>query len=892
MNLKRALLAWIMGLTLALLGILGPTLIVQAADPDPGLTNLPPQPFIGPGNVHHPAGQAQMMPEPALVQTTLARLPLRFIPNQGQTDPAVKFHVHSLGGSLFFNQKEVVFSLPAPVEEQGREENIAGSLLNPKSKIENRKSLVRLTFDGANPTPAIEGLNPLPGGANFFLGNDPARWQSNLPTYAGIVYHDLYPGIDLVYRGTDGQLKSEFIVAPGADPRQIRLRYAGAESLSVREDGALVIQTAAGELVEAPLLIYQEVNGVRREIEGRYLLLDEADSPIQNPKSKIVNPAVAFQIAAYNPALPLIIDPELAYSSYLGGNGRDQSYDIAVDNAGNMYVTGYAGSSNFPAKQSMQNFLGYTDAFITQIISTSGVYTYGFSTFLGGSADDRGYRVAVEKSGKIYVTGDTDSSDFPTWKAIQTDQPGRDIFVTQLISVNGVYTLGFSTYVGGNGSIEGAFGLGVDDPGNIYLTGQTSSTDFPTWKAIQDTYGGGSKDSFVTQIISASGVYTFGYSTYLGGNDSDEGYDLVVDDNGNAYITGPTLSSNFPAHNALLGDQFSTDAYATQIIKANNAYTYGFSTYLGGNAVDIGWGIALDSSNNIYVAGSTMSSNFPTWKAIQNDQPSSDVFVTQIISAGGVYTYGYSTYLGGDGGENAYGGVTVDNAGKVYVSGGTMSTDFPIRNAIQAGYGGGPEDAFVTQIISAAGVYTYGYSTYLGGSDLDFIIAAAVDSTGNVYVTGDTMSSDFPTRNAIQETHGGGSVDAFVSKISPSNSAIAVTKSASLNPAQVGQTITYTYRVTNRGSVTLTNISAHDDKLGQVPLSKAILAPGQSATGTLTYTVIAANLPGPLANTVIVTGTPPEGPVVTAAATASVALLLPDHGPDESVYLPLIVKND
>ncbi|MBE7550852.1 MAG: hypothetical protein HS126_07220 [Anaerolineales bacterium] len=285
MNLKRALLAWIMGLTLALLGILGPTLIVQAADPDPGLTNLPPQPFIGPGNVHHPAGQAQMMPEPALAQTTLARLPLRFIPNQGQTDPAVKFHVHGLGGSLFFSPKEVVFSLPTPVTEQGSrgaEERGREKTVYP---LFNPKSVVRLTFDGANPTPAIEGLNPLPGGANFFLGNDPAQWQSNLPTYEGIVYRNLYPGIDLVYRGTDGQLKSEFIVAPGADPRQIRLRYKGAEGLSVREDGALVIQTAAGELVEAPLLIYQEVNGVRREIEGHYLLLDEADSPIQNPKS-------------------------------------------------------------------------------------------------------------------------------------------------------------------------------------------------------------------------------------------------------------------------------------------------------------------------------------------------------------------------------------------------------------------------------------------------------------------------------------------------------------------------------------------------------------------------------------------------------------------------------
>jgi hypothetical protein len=432
--------------------------------------------------------------------------------------------------------------------------------------------------------------------------------------------------------------------------------------------------------------------------------------------------------------------------------------------------------------------------------------------------------------------------------------------------------------------------LAVDDAGAAYITGQTSSPDFPIWKAIQDMYGGGSSDGFVTQIISAGSVYTFGYSTYLGGNVSDAGYDLAVDEGGNAYVTGLTSSSNFPVYNAILGDQPSTDAFVTQIITANGVYTYGFSTYLGGNAIDAGWGIALDDNNNIYISGSTTSPNFPTWKAIQADQPSEDVFVTQIISSSGIYTYGYSSYLGGSSTEGSY-GMTVDGIGNAYIVGRTSSTDFPTQSAVQGDYGGGFEDGFVTQIISTRGVYTYGYSTFLGGSDFDFIIDIAVDGTGNAYVVGNTISTDFPTQNASQGQHAGGSVDAFVAKISPTEPALIVAKTANVATAQVGQTITYTYRVTNTGNVTLTNVSASDDKLGQVPISQTILGPNQSTIGTLSYTVAEADLPGPLINTVAGTGTW-SGGVITATTNASI-ILLPIGGTQNSeVYLPLIIKDN
>jgi hypothetical protein len=910
MNLKRAFLTCTFGLTLALLGVLSLALIAQAADPHSRITFPPFTPntdFAG----YQQNRPESIVPEPRLTptdtasaQTALAQLPLRFIPNQGQTDPMVKFHVHSLGGSLFFSPKEVVFSLSAPMKdqeskgvgEQGREKITSTPIFNPKLKIENLKSVVRLTYEGANPRPTIEGLTPLPGGANFFLGNDPTQWQSNVPTYDGIVYRALYPGIDLVYRGTDGQLKSEFIVAPGADPDQIRLRYQGADSISIRSDGALVIQTDAGELVEAPLLIYQEVNGVHQEVEGRYLLLDNRNHPMVNSKrlvpgwGKSQNPLVGFQITAYDPTLSLIIDPELAFSTYLGSSQRDEGDSIAIDNAGNIYVTGYAGSSDFPTKQTLQDYQGLTDAYITQIIKVGGVYTYGFSTFLGGSNIEKGFKLVIDNQDNIYVTGDTDSNDFPTWKAIQADQPDRDIFITQLIRVAGVYTLGYSTYLGGS-DLDMGVSLAVDDAGAAYITGQTSSTDFPTWKAIQDMYGGGSHDGFVTKIISAGGVYTFGYSTYLGGNGSDTGYDLAVDEGGNAYVTGATHSSDFPMRNAILGNQPNGDAFVTQIISTSGVYTYGFSTYLGGSELDFAWGIALDDNSNIYISGPTTSPNFPTWKAIQADQPSSDAFVTQIINAGGVYTYGYSTYLGGSSAEDSY-GLTVDGVGNAYVVGGTTSTDFPTQSAVQDDYGGGFEDGFVTQIISTSGVYTYGYSTFLGGSDFDFIIDIAVDSIGTVYVVGNTISTDFPTQNASQGEHAGGSVDAFVAKISLTNPALTVAKTANVGTAQVGQTITYTYHVTNSGNITLTGLTANDNKLGSVALNFTTLTPGQITTGMLVYTVITADLPGPLTNTVVVTGLPSNDPAITGTASASVTLIPPDDGPATSIYLPVIIKNN
>ncbi len=436
-----------------------------------------------------------------------------------------------------------------------------------------------------------------------------------------------------------------------------------------------------------------------------------------------------------------------------------------MDDRGNIYVIGGTYSTNFPIQQAIQNTCGSCttspDVFVTQIISAGGVYTFGFSTYLGGNDFDFGWDIAVDNSGSFYITGETYSTNFPTWQATQGDQLSSDVFVTKIISASGIYTLGYSTYLGGGGTSEIGTNIDIDDSGNVYITGQTNSTAFPTWQATQDKFGGGFSDAFVTKIISTSGGYTYGYSTYLGGTNADSGHGITIDTLGNIYVAGGTSSSDFPTRKAIQGDQPDTDVFVTQIISTGGVYTYGYSTYLGGSSnEDIGR-IAVDNQSNAYIVGYTDSSDFPTRGAILGDMPGADAFVTKIITTGGVYTYGYSTYLGGVGDDYSY-DIAVDSAGHSYVTGWTDSINFPTYKAIQGDQGG--TDAFVTQIIGASGVYTYGYSTYLGGSNYDSSMGIAIDNLGNVYITGQTNSTNFLTQNATQGTNGGLD-DAFVAKI-------------------------------------------------------------------------------------------------------------------------------
>ena len=460
------------------------------------------------------------------------------------------------------------------------------------------------------------------------------------------------------------------------------------------------------------------------------------------------------------------------YSTYLGGSGNDAGYGIAVDASGNVYVTGATASIDFPTLNQYQTYQGGDDTFVAKLdTNASGTASLLYSTYLGGGGYDQGYGIAVDASGNVYVAGTTTSTDFPTLNQYQTYQSGdfgSNAFVTKLNpSLSGVASLLYSTYLGGSG-LDECYGIAVDASGNVYVTGATSSTDFPTLNQYQTKQGGTSDfDAFVAKLNpSLSGTASLLYGTYLGGSLGDVGYGIAVDASGKVYVTGATSSTNFPTLNQYQTKQGGSSDFDAFVAKLNpslsGAASLLYSTYLGGSSYDEGGGVAVDASGNVYVTGLTVSTNFPTLNQYQTGQGNADAFVTKLnTNASGTAALLYGTYLGGSDYDRG-GGITIDASGKVYVTGHTTSTNFPTLDALQTDQGG--TDSFVAELnTNASGTAALVYGTYLGGSSYDRGYGIAVDASGNVYVTGVTASTDFPTLNQYQTYQGGN--DAFVTKV-------------------------------------------------------------------------------------------------------------------------------
>ena len=659
-------------------------------------------------------------------------LPLSFVPNRGQTDPRVSYVAHGLGGMLFFAPREVVLSLPvSALDRAGKHQSLDPSVL-------------RLRFLGANAQPTITASGRQAGLVNYLTGDDAAQWQTNLPTYASLTYSRLYPGVDLRYDGLDGQLKGTYFVAPNADPGAIRWRYDGASRVQLTADGSLeILQTTATgasiRLTEAAPIAWQELAGGRRPVSVRYGVA--ADRSIR------------FVVGAYDRSQPLIIDPTLAYSTYLGGSSNDFAYDIAVDSNGSAYVVGETASLNFPTLNPYQGTkAGGIDAFIAKL-SPAGALVY--STYLGGSATDRAYGVAVDGSGNAYLAGSTGSTNFPTVNAAQSGNAGlTDAFIAKLNSTGSA--LLYSTYLGG----------GNDDYGNdiavsasrAYVVGDTTSIDLPTYDGFQMAFGGGSTDAFVVKLDVPGSAFT--YLSYLGGNDLDQGHGIAVDSQGRAVVTGKTASLNFPTLNpfqSTIGG--GIDAYLTQVDATGLALSY--SSYLGGSASDEGNGVALDSFGDAYLTGSTSSANFPTVNAFQGSYAgSTDAILAKVTNSG--MTVVYSTYLGGsnvDVGQD----IKVGEGGSAHVTGYTRSTNFPTANPLQSTLGGN-DDVFVSSLNGFGSALNF--SSYLGGSGQDWGYGIAIDSAGSLYIAGYTFSSNFPLANPLQPTRAG-FADALIAKINP-----------------------------------------------------------------------------------------------------------------------------
>jgi hypothetical protein len=614
---------------------------------------------------------------------------------------------------------------------------------------------------GADPEPLVTGVDELTSQSNYLIGNNRQQWHTRIPHYRKVRYEKVYPGVDLVYYGRQSQLEYDFVVSPGADPRAIKLSFTGPLEVRLGAEGELLLNISDSEIRQIKPVIYQEVAGIRKEIAGGYRIDNQGD--------------VSFEVGDYDVTRPLVIDPVLLYSTYLGGTADDLGLVIAVDMDGSTYVAGVTTSLNFPTTPAafQPAFAGGdTDVFVTKLNRTGTELIY--STYLGGSGLEgtvSAVGLAVDKNGNAYVTGNTTSTDFPTTPGVfqpafaggPSDTP-LDTFVTKLNHTG--TALIYSTYLGGSDGFDVGFAIAADKEGNAYVTGATNSTNFPTTRdAFQPSFAGGFADTFVTKL-NRKGTALL-YSTYLGGSSSfDAGHDIAVDNAGNAYVFGPTGSADFPTTPGAFQPAFaggSSDVFVTKLNGTGTALVY--STYLGGSGFDFSFvnGIAVDENGNAYAGGQTDSPDFPTTPGAF--QPafaggSSDVFVTKLNRTGTALVY--STYLGGSGFDGSN-GIAVDENGHAYAAGLTDSPNFPTTpDAFQPAFAGGG-DVFVTKL-NRSGTDLI-YSTYLGGSGFDESNGIAVDKNGSAHVIGDTDSPDFPTTPGTFQPAFAGSLDAFVAKI-------------------------------------------------------------------------------------------------------------------------------
>jgi len=678
----------------------------------------------------------------------LSAAPLAFTRNMGQWPDSILYRSSGSGATMWFTATGAYYQLFEPTPKDTAMQSVAKPAVGrdrTKSEADGTKTtLIKASFVGANTTPVVVGEDETSYKCNFFIGSDPRRWRSGVPNHNSIVYRNLYAGIDLKYYGNGHQMEYDFLVAPGADYSQIQIRYDGAKSMSINISGELVIETDCGMVIERRPVVYQTNGSAKRELNGQYVLID--------------GNRFSFKLADgfYNRDLALVIDPALVYSTFLGGDSSTEAgQGIAIDSAGNAYVTGETSSVDFPTENPYDNTRGgFVDAFVTKL--TAGGNALAYSTYLGGSNEDWGCGIAVDAFGNAYVTGRTGSADFPTLNAYDGNLGGSsDAFVTKLAPEGNA--LIYSTYLGGSSS-DWANALVANSAGNAYIAGETFSVDFPTLNAYDGTLGG-SRDAFVTKLAPDGNALT--YSTYLGGSIYDGARALAVDTAGNAYITGFTWSADFPILNAYDSSLSGNNAFVTKLAPGGNALVY--STYLGGSAEDLSYGIAVDAAGNAYVTGSTESADFPVLNAYDSTLGSAyytDAFVTKLAPGGNALVY--STFLGGSKDDYAA-GIAVDAAGSAYVAGQTASTDFPTLkaydNTLNFMY-----DAFVTRLAPAGNALVY--STYLGGNYNEWATGIKVDAAGDAYVTGSTGSSDFPHVNAYDGSLGD-SRDAFVTKLPP-----------------------------------------------------------------------------------------------------------------------------
>ncbi len=671
----------------------------------------------------------------ASMASFLGRLPVAFEPSAGQAGEGASFVARAHGVQLTLAPTKAVFAAPAPMTKGSGER--AG------------RAVVTLEMLGANEHATVTGSGELPGTVSYILGNDPAGWMTGLQTYGRVTVADAYPGVDVVYHGEGGTLEYDFVVKPNSDPSVIRLAVHGPQRAKLDSHGDLAVPIGASRLVQHKPVAYQLIGGDRRAVPASFTL-----DPAGN---------VAFKLGRHDPRATLVIDPSVAYATYYGGSGDDLASAVKVDASGNVYITGKTNSSNFPtvAGSFQTTAGGGQDVFVTKFDAAG--TTALWSTYIGGSGDEfQPETMAINASGNVYIASATASANFPVVNPYQATQNSgtQDAFVTEL---NATGTgLVYSTYLGGSGT-EASVGasIAVDSSGNIYVAGNTDSSDYPVTAGVLQSTNAGLRDVFLTKL-NPSGAALL-YSTYLGGATQETLNSLAIDASGNAYVTGQTTSTAFPTLNALQSVYGGGgDAFVSEINPTATALV--FSTFLGGAGGENGRAVGLDAAGRVYVAGQINNVNFPhiTAGSFQSIRPGNgEAWVVKLAVGGTPLMYG--TYLGGTSADLVPGdaSMAVDAAGDAYVVGRTPSGDYPVTpNAVQAVNNG--QDVFLTEL-DPTGAHAR-FSTFLGGTGTDTANGVTFDAAGNIYVVGQTTGA-FPTVNPVQGTYAGGLTDAFVAKI-------------------------------------------------------------------------------------------------------------------------------
>ena len=694
-----------------------------------------------------------------------SRRSMAFVPNAGQMDSAALFSTLGSVGALFFTRHEVVFPWPSSDRAAGLSGGLLG-LSEPERTVPAEPTSLYLHFEGASPDTQVVGEDQLPGIVNYFIGRDPAGWHAGIPTYRSIVYEQLYRGIDLLYDDSEGVLKGTYLVAPGANPGEIRWRYEGASSVELSKGELLISTTGTDEtvpvahrLIEREPVAWQMAAGKRRPVSVRYVIHGDGN--------------IGFALGEYDATQLLVIDPTLDYSTYVGGSGEESSLSIAVDSGNNVIVAGSTDSLDFPSSDP-GGIAGDRDIFVTKLDpSQAGANQLIYTTFIGGNGRDHAYGIKVDSSGNAYIAGYSESDNFPaTANAFdQTYDGNRDAVVVQL-DVAGAAN--YASYLGGE-FFDEAHQLVIGDNTPMYVVGFTNSDNFPTTGDAFQTNHAGAGDAFVAVVDpSEFGPSSLVYSTYYGGAGWDAGWAIDVSD-GIIYFAGHTSSDPIPLRNAIqdyggAGLLGYGDAYIAKLDPSQGNDQLLFATYLGGASEEICAGIAADTSGNVYAVGVTGSEDFRTTDVSPlYGGGLCDAFLAKIRTNGS--SLAYSRFVGGSGSEGSM-AVVLDPSGNAYVAGGTGSSDFPTVNPIQADFRGGvapdppysllgPGDAFVAQF-DTGGAMIFG--TYFGGTGAEAATGIALGAPGSVYVMGVTASSDLDTVNPFQGANAG-DFDVFIARI-------------------------------------------------------------------------------------------------------------------------------